>query len=90
LKEEPVTSEARIREGSPESELALLEDARIIPVPYEGSLYTCPMCEKKIPTRLQIRLAKPPRFETLLNDILKCPYCKFIFSPRTTAVVLRR
>lgn len=85
-----MTSDARISEGAPESELALLEDARIIPVPFDGIEYTCPDCERKIPTRIQIRMAKPARFESALNDILKCPYCKFIFSPRTTAIVLRR
>lgn len=85
-----MASDMTTSEGAPESELALLEDARIIPVPFEGDQYTCPSCERSIPTRMQIRMAKPARYETVLNDILKCPFCKFIFSPRNTAVVLRR
>lgn len=77
-------------EGSPTSELALLDEAKVITVPFQGDEYVCPSCEKPIPTRKQIRLAKPARYEEGLNDILKCPYCNFIFSPKTVAVVLRQ
>jgi hypothetical protein len=69
----------------------LHEDAREVPIPFGGgSEYTCPSCEQTIPTRKQIRLAKPAKFEHLLNDILKCPFCNFLFSPRSTATVIRK
>lgn len=67
---------------------SLLEEAREVPVPYQGSDYICPSCEQPIPTRKQIRMAKPPRWEHALNQIFKCPYCNFIFSPRLTARVI--
>jgi hypothetical protein len=77
-------------EGSPTSELALLEEAREVPVPYSGSEYVCPSCEQAIPTRKQIRLSKPALWERALNDVFKCPYCNFVFSPRSTAHVIRQ
>ena len=107
------------REGHATSELHLVEQAREVPVPYDGaSEYLCPSCERRIPNALQVRLGKPPKFEAVLNDVLKCPLpkaefvdeyealkndhtregrqrrgkipkCGFIFSPKTTAVVVR-
>lgn len=77
--------------GHPTSSLALSEDVRIEPVPQGGRLeYFCPNCERDIPTRLQRRRSKPAKFETQLNDIFQCPYCSYLFSPKSTAVVLRR
>lgn len=81
---------AKSEAGTPSSELALLEQARKVPVPYAGAEYQCPNCERLIPTRKQIRLAKPARYEHQLNDILKCPFCLFLFSPRNEATVLRQ
>ena len=90
-------------EPRPVSELSLVEGAREVPVPYGGgSEYVCPSCERPIPNRLQVRMAKPPKYEAVLNDVLKCPLpavgpfakdgarCGFIFSPKATALVLRR
>lgn len=72
------------------SELHLSEDAREIPVPYSGSEYLCPNCEQHIPTRKQINLSKPAKYAHTLNEIMKCPFCSFIFSYRSRAVVLAR
>ena len=59
-------------------------------MPYGGgSEYLCPACETAIPTRRQIRLNKPAKYEALLNDLQKCPFCNFIFSWRSEATVLR-
>lgn len=77
-------------EGTPVSELVLADQARRVQVPYGGgSEYVCPNCERAIPTRKQIRLAKPAKHEHVLNDVLRCPFCQFIFSPRSEATVLR-
>lgn len=76
------------KEGSPVSELAMREDVRQVAVPFPRAQYQCPSCEAEIPTRKQIRLAKPAKFESELNDILKCPYCAFIFSPKANAFVM--
>ncbi len=82
---------AAAKEGQPTSEIGLADEhARRVPIPYGGgSEYTCPSCESAIPTRRQIRLAKPAAWETRLNDILKCPFCNFLFSPRSEATVMR-
>jgi hypothetical protein len=78
------------KEGAPASEVSLIDDrARQVPVPSGSSEYQCPSCEEHIPTRRQIRMAKPANWETRLNDVLKCPFCNFIFSPRSTATVVR-
>lgn len=77
-------------QGTPAEALALLEEAREVPVPYQGSDYVCPSCEQPIPTRKQIRMAKPAKYEHALHDVLKCPWCNFIFSPRQTATVLSK
>lgn len=79
------------KEGAPTSELSLVDDrAREVPIPYGGgSEYLCPACEQHIPTRRQIRLSKPAKYETTLHDVLKCCYCNFIFSPKSTATVVR-
>lgn len=59
-------------------------------VPYPRRTYQCPECLKDIPTRAQIRLAKPAQHEHELADVMKCPYCNFIFAPKPmTATVLR-
>jgi len=72
------------------SELSLADRATEVSVPYQGgSEYTCPNCEQQIPTRKQINLAKPAKYAHILNDILKCPFCSFVFSYRSRAVVLR-
>jgi hypothetical protein len=77
--------------GSPISaELGLAEEARIVPVPTSGNEYVCPNCERPIPTRKQVRLAKPAKYEGVLNDVFKCPFDNFIFSPKSTAVVLMK
>jgi hypothetical protein len=61
----------------------MLEHVREVQLPYGGDDYVCPGCQSRIPTRKQIRLSKPARWEHLLNDVLKCPFCNFIFSPKT-------
>jgi hypothetical protein len=82
---------AKSEPGSPSSELGFIDEAaRDVPVPYGSAEYKCPSCEQSIPTRKQIRLAKPAKYEHALNDILKCPYCFFLFSPRSKATVLRQ
>lgn len=48
--------------------------------PLSGNRYVCPNCELVIPTRALWTLAKPPRYAHLLNDIIKCPNCNFMFS----------
>ena len=79
------------QQGAPASELSLADDrARRVPIPQGHSEYTCPSCEASIPTRRQIRMAKPANWETRLHDVLKCPFCNFIFSPRSEAIVVRQ
>lgn len=71
------------------TDLTLLERARDVPLPYNGDEYVCPSCGLSIPTRKQIRLSKPARWEQALNDVFKCPFCNYIFSPKAaTAHVL--
>jgi len=73
------------------STLDLNETARRITFPYPEREYRCPACERSIPTRKQQRLAKPAAYDHLLNDVFKCPWCSFIFSPRReSATVLQR
>lgn len=93
---EAMDAQARARDealqakGGVSPPLAVLADARIAEVPIRGSEYVCPSCEKEIPLRRQIRLAKPPKYEDALNDVLKCPWCNFLFSPKVTATVVSR
>lgn len=72
------------------SELHLEDSAREIAVPYAGTEYVCPSCEQPIPTRKQINLARPAKYSHVLNEIQKCPFCMFIFSYRSRAVVYSR
>lgn len=72
------------------TELYLEDSAREVSVPYAGSEYICPSCEQPIPTRKQINLARPAKYAHVLNEIQKCPYCMFIFSYRSRAVVYSR
>ncbi len=75
----------------PASSLDLHEDAVRVTLAYPEQEYRCPACERSIPTRKQIRLAKPAKYDHLLNDVHKCPWCNFIFSPKvTTATLLTR
>lgn len=64
-------------------DLTLLEQVRDVPIPFPKKDYLCPSCEQPIPTRRQIRFGKPPRFEHLLNDVQKCPWCNYLFSYAT-------
>jgi hypothetical protein len=61
---------------------ALLTDVQTFPVPYPRDNYLCPQCETEIPTRKQQRLNIPAKYEHELNQVFKCPFCNFIFSPR--------
>lgn len=81
---------SKSHEGAATGELALLDEAREVPVPFNGSEYVCPSCEQAIPTRRQIRMSKPARWEQALNDVFKCPFCNFVFSPKLTAHVIRQ
>lgn len=73
-------------------ELNLDIDSDFIDVvlPYPKDEYVCPACQQSIPTRKQITLSKPARFAHLLNDIMKCPHCTFIFSYKTTTTRVLR
>lgn len=51
-----------------------------------GRDYLCPQCERLIPTRKQRLYAKPAKFAHVLNDIIRCPHCEFIFSPKADAL----
>jgi DNA-directed RNA polymerase subunit RPC12/RpoP len=64
-------------------------DAEEVSVPHQGNEYICPSCERAIPTRKQIRLAKPAKYQGALWDVLKCPYCNFLFAPKDRAIVIR-
>lgn len=79
MSNEPVTT----------TELHLDDRAVEISVPYMGVEYRCPSCETSIPTRKQNPMAKPAKYAHMLNDVMKCPFCNFIFSYRSKAVVLR-
>ena len=73
------------------SELTLAEGVARVQVPQTGggNEYVCPNCERPIPNRRLVYLAKPPQHAHLLNDILKCPWCRFCWSPRSEVTVLR-
>lgn len=73
----------------PAGELRLVDGATEVPVPYPGPDYICPNCERPIPTRKQQNMAKPAKFAYSLNDVMKCCWCSFIFSYRSTMYVLR-
>lgn len=85
-------------EGVQTSELTLVEGAERVSVPYGGgNQYVCPQCEKPIPPLRLVFLGKPPRYAHVLNDIIKCTNrddegreCRYIFSPRSEAVVLHQ
>ena len=70
------------------SDLELNEVAKRVTQPYPEVEYRCPACERSIPTRKQIRLAKPAKYDHLLNDVLKCPWCNFLFAPKVNAAVV--
>lgn len=75
------------REGRETSELHLTGQAREVPIPFDGaSEYLCPSCERRIPNALQVRLGKPPKFESVLNDVLKCPLPKKGYEDEYAAV----
>ena len=77
-------------QGVTVSELALMDGAQRVPVPYgRGNDWVCPACEQIIPPTQVRFLGKPPRYAHLLNDVIRCT-CGFIFSPRSEALVLRR
>lgn len=71
------------------TELHLDDRAVEVAVPYNGLEYKCPNCEQMIPTRKQNNLSKPAKYAHMLNDVQKCPFCSFLFSYRSRAVVLR-
>lgn len=73
----------------PAGELRLADGAMEVPVPYPGPEYVCPNCERKIPTRKQQNMAKPAKYAHALNDVMKCCWCSFIFSYRSTMYILR-
>lgn len=76
------------RPGTPaEPRVSIPADAE--PTPYRGNEYVCPNCRSVIPTRKIALMAKPPRFAHLLNDIIRCCYCNFLFSYRRESVGLR-
>lgn len=73
------------------TDLTALVEAVAVTLPYPGRDYVCPECSNPIPTRKQIRLAKPARHAHELNDVLRCYSCTFLFSPKAVeATVLRR
>ncbi len=51
-------------------------------VPFVGNEYVCPNCHGIIPTRLLRTLNKPPQYAHLLNDVIRCAFCDFVFSYR--------
>lgn len=65
-------------------------DGGRITTPWPFDEFTCPACERGIPTRKQIRMAMPAKYEHMLNQCFKCPWCNFIFSPRRPDGVLIR
>lgn len=87
---EPQAEEAGAHDrGTATSSLRLHSAAREVAVPYVGQMYVCPRCRREIPPEALITLGKPAEFAHLLNSINRCPYCRFIFSYRSRAVVIR-
>lgn len=82
-------SSSNVPEGVRVSELTLVEGAQRVAVPPKGNQWLCPNCEQLIPPLRIVFLGKPPKYREQLNDCIKCPHCKFIFSPRSEAIVLR-
>ena len=68
-------------EPEPEPESGVIFGDHVV-LPWGFDEFTCPSCERTIPTRKQIRMAVPAKWEHLLNQCFKCPYCNFIWSPR--------
>lgn len=58
--------------GTAEFDLTQSQAERLVEQ-YPDEEYLCPACEQRIPTRMQVRLAKPARYAERLNDVLKCP-----------------
>jgi hypothetical protein len=87
----PDDAAPRTPPGNRTSELMLAEGAERVTVPFAGKEYICPACEEPIPNRRIIYLGKPAKYAHVLNDVLKCPrsVCRFIFSPRSDAIVVR-
>jgi len=75
--------------GIATSNLRLRHDAREVSVPHVGVNWVCPNCEAEIPPAQILVTGKPARYEHLLNTIYRCPHCRFLFSYRSRAVVIR-
>lgn len=81
----------RNRGGIRSSELVLTEGVETVSVPFGGGNdYVCPNCEKTLRPTATYFLSKPPKYRNLLNDVIRCSECSFIFSPRSEAHVLRQ
>jgi hypothetical protein len=61
-----------------------------VATPYPGNEYICPNCEVAIPNYRLRNLSRPPKYADSLNQIFRCPDCRFFFSPKPGADVLRR
>ena len=82
----PAVDEPAAAEGPRELDLTVPSDFVEVPIPYGQDEYICPSCGQAIPTRKQINLSKPARYAHMLNDVMKCWQCSFIFSYKTTTV----
>ncbi len=56
-----------------------------VAVPYPYSQYVCPQCGKTIHHKALRTLGRPPQAQAQLNLVMRCPFCRYFFSPRSTA-----
>lgn len=72
----------------PVEALESVEGAVQVTVPFGGGNdYVCPNCQRLLPPRRTMFLSKPPMYVHVLNDVIKCSWCKFIFSPKQATVL---
>lgn len=69
-------------------DVSILDDIQQVATPYPRPDYICPACEKPIPTHMQRRMNVPAKYEHELNQCFRCPFCRFVFSPKVGTVTL--
>lgn len=86
----PVDPATIAPEEVPGVEVSILDDIQQVATPYPRDEYVCPECEKPIPTQMQRRLNVPAKYEHELNQCFRCPFCRFVFSPKSGTITLIR
>lgn len=74
-------------EDTTEPEAVDAAGTRDVPVAYPYSQYVCPKCQRTIHHKEVRTLGRPPQQQAQLNIVLRCPHCRYFFSPKTTKPV---